>query len=534
MNVARIVALAPLVLASMAAMASCSDAPKDASTSQPPPTVPDPQTIGKTLACGAITSLTLEETDTLVVHAACDGGPATSVDGLPEGATFDAGAVTWTPRLDQAGSFAFVLVGANGERTTAKGMVLDRFDAPGNAPVANPATYPEEHGLPVFHLTWHSDVPTYCQDKEERDAVPADIMVDGVSFAGAELRCRGATSLAFPKKSFTLRFAKDATFHGPPSLAMFDGRRRLVLTQTFDDVLQLRTRLAFELWNRLDPSHVRVDHASAVVFIDGKYNGLYQVNDNIGDHFLEARGLDKKSNVYKSVEHAGNLKTTFNGATKNPIWYGYEKDDGEPADDFSDLESLIRWTSESTNTDFEATVDQRLATDEFLDWYVLTFALYASDNFGKNAYLVHDVDGPDTRFHYLPWDLNATFGQIWNTRRLAFDAGGGRLAAQEISNNGVWERIAASPTLTARLDDRMRKALAGAASREQVLALFDAMVEEVRASAYRDDRKWDADRRSYWLWSDRTDFTTFDGEVAYVRQWIEQRWDYLATLWPAK
>lgn len=531
MNVARVVALAPLVLASMA---SCSDAPKDASTSQPPPTVPDPQTIGKTLACGAITSLTLEETDTLVVHAACDGGPATSVEGLPEGATFDAGAVTWTPRLDQAGSFAFVLVGANGERTTAKGMVLDRFDAPGNAPVANPATYPEEHGLPVFHLTWHSDVPTYCQDKEERDAVPADIMVDGVSFAGAELRCRGATSLAFPKKSFTLRFAKDATFHGPPSLAMFDGRRRLVLTQTFDDVLQLRTRLAFELWNRLDPSHVRVDHASAVVFIDGKYNGLYQVNDNIGDHFLEARGLDKKSNLYKSVEHAGNLKTTFNGATKNPIWYGYEKDDGEPADDFSDLESLIRWTSESTNTDFEATVDQRLATDEFLDWYVLTFALYASDNFGKNAYLVHDVDGPDTRFHYLPWDLNATFGQIWNTRRVASDAGGGRLAAQEISNNGVWERIAASPALTARLDDRMRKALAGAASREQVLALFDAMVEEVRASAYRDDRKWDADRRSYWLWSDRTDFTTFDGEVAYVRQWIERRWDYLATLWPAK
>ena len=50
-------------------------------------------------------------------------------------------------------------------------------------------------------------------------------------------------------------------------------------------------------WNRLDPNHIRVDHGSAIVFIDGKYNGIYQVTDSIGDHFLDARGLDESSNI---------------------------------------------------------------------------------------------------------------------------------------------------------------------------------------------------------------------------------------------
>ena len=497
----------------------------------PPPV---PTVVEYEAACGSAETYWPEEQDEIRWTVRCSSELAEAV-GLPAGASFDPSSktISWKPRLDQAGPFEILVTSVDGGRTRLAGNLLDRFDALENVPVADPARYLHEHGLPVIHLSWHSDEPKYCRDAVARDPVPADIIVGGVAHAGAELRCRGATSLAFPKKSFTLRFTKDAPFHAPPSLAAFEGRRRLVLTQTFDDNSQIRTRMGFETWNRLDPANIRIDHASVVVFVDGVYQGLYQLTDNVGDHLMAARGLDKDGNIFKSVSHAGNYRTSYNnGKPKTDLKDGYEKSDGEPEDDFADLETLLRWVSESSVEQIESTIDAMLRTEDFLDWYILTTTLIAYDNLGKNSNVYRDSDGPDTRFRYIPWDLNATWGQGWDTQRVLPTAAG-KDSPVPLAHNGIWERIAESPTLSDRLDARFGAALAGPISRVAMLALFDQMSAEVRPSALRDDRRWDAERRAYPLWSKRTDLTTFDTEHAYLRSWIEQRWTHLTALYPA-
>jgi spore coat protein H len=514
------------------------DARPDSSLEQegggPPPdgSPPERTVVEYEATCGSDEMYWPEEQDEVHWTVRCSSALAEAV-GLPDGASFDpaSGRISWTPRLDQAGPFEIVVTGADGGLTRIAGNVLDRFDAPGNVPVIDPVRYLEEHGLPVIHLSWHSDEPKYCKDAVARDPVPADIVVGGGAHAGAELRCRGATSLAFPKKSFTLRFTKDAPFHPPPSLAAFEGRRRLVLTQTFDDNSQIRTRMGFETWNRLDPANVRIDHASVVVFVDGVYQGLYQLTDNVGDHLMAVRGLDKDGNIFKSESHAGNYRTSYNnGKPKTDLKVGYEKSDGEPEDDFGDLETLLRWVSSSSIAEIDGTIDTMLRTEDFLDWYILTTTLLAYDNYGKNSNVYRDSDGPDTRFRYIPWDLNATWGQSWDMQRILPTAAG-KDSPVPLTNNGIWERIAESPTLRARLDARFAAALAGPMSLAETLALFDRMSAEVRLSALRDDRRWDAERRVYPLWSSRKDFTTFDTERAYLRSWIEQRWAYLTPLY---
>lgn len=495
------------------------------------PTPPIPVAFAYDVTCGANTVVTLEELDSLALTTGCPDA-VTQVEGLPAGAALTAGGLEWTPALDQAGHFSFTLV-AGEARTTVSGMVLDRFDAADNVPVLDPTTYPEEYGLPVFHLSWHSDEPDYCLDAVRRDAVPADIVVNGVSYEGAELRCRGTTSLNFPMKSFNLKFSKESPFNGEGPLAAFTGRRRLSLTQTFDDNLTLRTRLGFELWNRLDPAHPAIDHASVVVFVDGRYQGVYQLTDKIDDHFLKLRGLDKSSNIYKGRTHEANLLSAYEGHPNEPLWVGYDKDEGEPEDDFSDLEALIRWVSDASDEDFAATVDQRIATDDFIDWYIMMFASFNGDAFGKNALLIHDTDGPDERFRFLPWDLNASFGQDWDSRRVQSDVGGGRLSPQVCGANGVWQRFAAIPALGERLDARFRAALHGPIAREPLIAWLEQEVETVRPAALRSERRWEVERRACTFWSDRDDFTTFDEESVYVRGWLDARWRYLETLWPA-
>ncbi|MBX3263983.1 MAG: CotH kinase family protein [Labilithrix sp.] len=491
-----------------------------------------PVVVHHDVPCGSNETYWPEEEHEIYWHVQC-ASPLTKPPALPAGATFDlaSGTIAWSPALDQAGPFEIVITDADGGATRISGTVLDRFDAPGNEPLVDPASYLEEHGLPVIHLTWHSDEPMYCKDAVPRDPVPADILVGGVAHPGAELRCRGSTSLAFPKKSFTLRFTSAAPFHAPPSLAAFEGRRRLVLTQTFDDASHVRTRLGFELWNRLDPLNIRIDHASVVVFVDGEYQGLYQLTDNVGDHLMAARGLDKDGNIFKSVSHAGNYRATTNGgAVKPDLTVGYEKSDGEPEDDFSDLTTLLTWVTSSSNDELEASIDSVLRTEDFLDWYVLMTSLVAYDNFAKNSNVYIDSDGPDRRFRYIPWDLNATFGQSWNMQRIV-PLALGKDSPSPPAANGIWQRITESPTLLARLHARFAAALSGPMSLGETLALFDQTSEEVRASALRDDRKWDAVRQAYPGWPLLPAVTTFDAERAYVRAWIEERWLYLTSLY---
>ena len=491
-----------------------------------------PRNVEYETTCGSQEVYWPEEADIIRWTIRCSTA-LVEATGLPEGAKFDpsSGTIEWTPRLDQAGPFSIVVKSTKNVATRISGTVLDRFDAPDNVPLVDRTQYLEEHGLPVIHLSWHSDEPNYCKDAIRRDPVPADIIVNGVAHVGSELRCRGQTSLAFPKKSFTLRFAKDDPFHAPPSLAAFEGRRRLILTQTFDDNSQVRTRMGFELWNRLDPANIRIDHASVVVYVDSVYQGLYQLTDDVGDHLMAASGFDKDGAIFKSEAHTGNYRATTNsGAAKKDLTVGYEKSDGEPEDDFSALITLLEWVSESTPEEFESSVDDMLRTEDFLDWYVFATTLLAYDNFAKNSHVYIDTDGPDTRFRYIPWDLNGTWGQSWDRQRI-LPTSAGKDAPEPVMMNGIWQRIAEIPTLHERLDARFAAALAGPMNVDSVLALFDQMTAEVRPSALRDDRRWDAARRAYPLWTAHGPPTTFDIERAFVRAWIQERWAYLTSLY---
>ncbi len=476
----------------------------------------------------------IEEGDELRFEP-CSTTPACStaqlrMEPLPDGASFDpeSGVLSWTPRLDQAALWHLELVSSEtDERVPLTIGVADRFDAPGNTPPIDIEGYTSEFGLPVIHVRWHSDDPNYCRDDVRRDAVPADIMIGGHLYEQAEMRCRGATSLAFPKKSFTLRFASADPFMGEGKLARFDGRRRLILTQTFDDSSQIRTRLAFELWNMLDPEHIRIEQSTAIVYVDGEYQGLYQVTDDVGDHLLAAQGLNKDGNLFKSESHSGDLRATRNGSPKLPIWAGYEKAEGEPEDDFTDLVELLEWVSYTTDEDFASQIDSRLRTEDFVHWYVFSTVIIADDSYGKNSHLYHDPSDPTSRWRFVPWDMNASFGQNWASWRVPPTTeppfSGGPFRA-----NGVWERMANIDSLRMRLEERYFEALRNEMNVDAVIALIDEMTAEIAPSARRDDRKWHEMRRSYPLWAARTDLNEFDAEIAYVRNWTLERWAFVA------
>lgn len=438
-----------------------------------------------------------------------------TVGPLPAGATFDprSAVVRWIPGLAQAGIYEIGVVASNGDRGTLIITVADRFDSARNVPLASPRAYTEEMGLPVLHLTTDAEI-------NADHYTPATVLHAGKEYS-AEAKYRGNSSLSYPKKNFTLRFSRQEPFDGGDRAGGFRGKRRISLVSSFDDNSYLRYRLAYALWDRLG-DRIRVQTFSAVVYLDGAYQGLYTVVDHIDEDLFAAHGLKRAGNVYKSVGPSANL------LWKDIVPLVYEKTAGTPAAGqpgaFDDLEALIAFVAETPDETFRAEVADRIDLGDHRAWFVLATAIQARDSLGKNVYHYHDPTGGPWRV--VIWDFNHSFGQDWMTLREGPLADPAELA----QGNGLFRRFVGDAVLGPETWADYARAIAERMPVDDVIDTMDAMAREIAPSARRDERRWRQQHLTFERWSARTDFTNFAGEIEYLRNWIRERWAYLAGL----
>ncbi len=455
--------------------------------------------------------------------AAIPPGRPTDREPIPAGLSFDpaTGAMAWTPGLDQAAVYDLevTLPGPDGVETTTLVIgVADAFDDPANVPVRDPGRYREEFGLPVVFLDpGPQDPEVYA---------PTTIVYRG-RLVQAEAKKRGASSLSYPKNSYTLKFPDDDRLDE----AAFPARKKLVLTSTFDDNSYLRQRLAFATWNQMSATHLPIGVDHAVVYADGVYLGLYLVSDHVDDDLMVDHGLAATGNLYKAYNHDANFRRDNNdGDGKATLADGYEKkaglpDPGQPGA-FADLEDLVAWVADADTAGFRAEVDTRLERADFADWWVLVTLIAGDDSAGKNAYLYHDAAGGG-RWRYLPWDFNHSFGQTWETLRQPADAQG-----PYRQRNQIFVHLLDDPGYRQELRDRIAALLAGPLAASTVQAQVDAWWATIEPSARRDWRAWAGAYRTFPRWASRTDLTDVDGELAYLRAWIDARWAHAAVSFP--
>lgn len=463
------------------------------------------------------------EIDILCADAGDDvGGEDVTLAPLPGGAAYDpqAARLTWTPALDQAAVYEIAAeLPGRGETTTITIGVAERWDHPDNVPIVDRSAYPMEYGVPVFFL---SPPP---EDSEVYASTT--VVYRGVTYQ-AEAKKRGRSSLDYPKNSYTLKFPGGRPFSEPERAGGFTYKRKVVLTSPFDDNSYVRQRLAFELWNRLDPEHIQIQSYMAVVYLEDQLWGLYTVTDHVDDDLIAQQGLGGDGHLFKSLSHDANFRLTRfpDGPPKQALSEGYEKKSGEPEEGpgaFDEIEDLVRFAAEADDATFEAEVGARIDLEDYLDWLILVTFIAGDDNAGKNTYHYRPLDGP---WRMTPWDFNATFGQDWTTARRSVDD-----LNHYGTNNRLFERFLDIPSLTDALATRYRQALDGPLSVAEIDALIDDILAGLGPAVARDQARWGADYEAFDLWSDRTDFTTHEEEVSYVRAWIAERWALLDALY---
>jgi len=229
------------------------------------------------------------------------------------------------------------------------------------------------------------------------DGYPDDGLV-----SNAEIRQRGGNSRVGPQKSFRIKLDK--------GLPLWRGERRIQLNKSFYDLSRIRNKLTFDLMAGVPnlPS-MRTQFVKLTLEDQGvtKNFGLYTQLEYFGKEYLERRGWDKDSRVYKT-EHFFFQESS-----------GYALDAaGEPVDidAFEKLveikrgdthNDLIRFIDDVNNPNLNFQTDifsKYLNQDNYLSWFALNILTDNADTVGKNHYYYNPIN--TEKFYLVPWDYD--------------------------------------------------------------------------------------------------------------------------------
>lgn len=463
----------------------------------------------------------VEEGSPVSLTFACDGvvnpdDPLTVT--LPEGASWDptTWTMSWTPGLDQGGRYDLVATTTSGAEGSFTLWVSDNFSDEANVAV-DPALYQEEDGLPVFHLTFDPNLNSGSD-------TPATLVFMGRTY-NVEAQTRGASSLSYPQQSYTIKFSKEDRLDH--EALGWDEVDDLVLQTTFDDVAGVRNTLSHRVWASLDPARLAPQTGVAVVYVKGRFHGLYQLIERVDDDFYKARGLAEDGNMYKSVNHDANFYSTNSWGGAKYTWHdGYEKREGTPTESepgaFDDIDALVEWAATSPDEIFRDEIHDWMLLEEVQDWFIFVTYGMVTDSAGKNAHIYHDpiTDGP---FRVTPWDYNASWGQQWETSRIDVD-----YLSDFVYANRLFQAMLNEDELRESLWARYEEQLNGPLSDELLLAEAQALLEMTEWSRVRSWRRWGNRYKSYFGHG-----ATPEDEADYLLSWIDERHEIMAD-WVAR
>lgn len=218
-----------------------------------------------------------------------------------------------------------------------------------------------------------------------KDRVRGWVTIDGFRYQ-TDINYAGATTINHFKKNFDLAFNTLAPF-GDLNLA------KVRLSATVTDQIAISSSLATRYFKQLGV--LTPNYSYSVVYLNGKYLGLYNVIEPIDGDFFERRGLSAAS-IYK----ARNISASMGPENLRHIEKAFSSRTAEK--NYQDIKHLIRTCLESLQSclkgvdreNFSKYIATAISVDH-LDGVVNNFVIYRAHN--------------EQQFKLVTWDLDRTF-----------------------------------------------------------------------------------------------------------------------------
>jgi hypothetical protein len=233
------------------------------------------------------------------------------------------------------------------------------------------------------------------------------VYYDGEFYDNVLFTLHGQSSAGFPKKSYNIDFNRTQRFRwstSAPRVADVD------LLTNWADKSKVRHALAYEVMREAGvPAHfaftVRVQQ-------NGGFFSTADFVEDADEIYLERAGLNRNGVLYKAYSNLLN-KDAGDTATS-----GMEKKTRR-FEDNSDLEALIDGL-DLTGSNLVRYLYDHIDIPRCVNLLAVNSVIRNIDMHSKNWYIYRDT-GLSGEWALLPWDLDLSYGRVWNTQNTYFD-----------------------------------------------------------------------------------------------------------------
>ena len=266
-----------------------------------------------------------------------------------------------------------------------------------------------KYGVPVLALT--GDVSAMSKD----NAVTLSY-VYGDRTGSCTLKWQGNSSLAYPKKNYTIKF--DQEFE---AVEGWGAQKKYCLKADFIDFSHTRNIVSAKLWGKIVknrrggtieqikslPNGGAVDGFPCVIFINDVFIGVY--NFNIPkDGWMFGMGTGQKEAVVCTENYTFDKTVVLDGTDLELEYVTDENDSAWVAESLNRLVTAVR---NSDGTDIDTTIAQYLDIDSAIDYFIFTALNLGNDNVSKNTILA-TYDG--IKWFFSAYDMDGTWGLKWD------------------------------------------------------------------------------------------------------------------------
>jgi hypothetical protein len=255
--------------------------------------------------------------------------------------------------------------------------------------------------LPIIHWWMHPDDYQAALDHYlTNDTEPALVYYNGRLWDNVQIRVRGGTSREFPKKSWKFVFPQGNDWQAAD---LGEGPNDdFNLRSGYADKSFLRDILAWEAFADSGAQGLRAFPVR--VHQNGSFFGLYTYLEHPDGEWVDRVGLDEDGALYKAEDY-------MEDRPLEDLDDYFEKEQRED-EDYSDLDALIQAIHTLTGDDLRGYLYDALDLPTQINYLAVTTLIHNNDHVAKNYFLYRDTEGSG-RWTMLPWDLDLTFGRIW-------------------------------------------------------------------------------------------------------------------------
>lgn len=410
-------------------------------------------------------------------------------------------------------------------------------------PPADPTSFvPQFMDLPILRIDTNG---AGIWDKE--NYVDATMQIDPngsgkPAYSGSfRIRGRGNTTWGMDKKPYRIKMDEKAALLGMPA------HKDWVLLANYSDKSLMRTKLAFDLGMRLGMAWTPRSEFVELFLNDG-YLGTYQLVEKIevDEHRVD---IDKLKATHTGPEQLPGgylMEVDVRGpeeAAVDPTVHLFHsslgipfvfKEPSEPAPQqeswFTDyIQALEAALPAATPPDASGNYAQYLDVEAFIDWYLV-------NELFKNA----DAQFQSSVWLHKPRNGRLAMGPLWD-----FDLSAGNINYVGADDPTTWgirctpgvTPRACNPDWTLRLFNdpafrqqvRTRWASVRDTAVAQVLADVDTAAQFLRQAQLNNFERWTILDRC--VWPNRYNTGSHDGEVDYLRRWLQARIEWMDWRW---